>query len=117
MAEDCGPCTQLVVTRAEREGVAPATLKAILAGDERAMPPDAALGFRFAQAVLRHDAAADALRDEIVVRWGMRALVTLAFAITTSRIFPTLKYALGHGRSCTLVKVGGTPTTVTRQAA
>ena len=27
MAEDCGPCTQLVVTMAEREGVAPATIK------------------------------------------------------------------------------------------
>src|SRR5262249_21262632 len=36
MAEDCGPCTQLVATMAEREGVAPSTIEAILAGDERA---------------------------------------------------------------------------------
>ena len=117
MAEDCGPCTQLVVTMAEREGVAPATIKAILAGEERAMTPEAALGFRFAQAVLRHDPAADSMREEIVARWGRRALVSLAFGITTSRIYPTLKYALGYGRTCTQVRVAGTTTAVTRRQA
>jgi len=115
--EDCGPCTQLGVTMAEREGVAPATIRAILAGDERAMPPDAALGYRFAQMTLRHDPAADELREQIVTRWGKRALVSLAFAITAGRIFPTLKYALGHGKSCSLVRVGGAPAPVARKAA
>jgi len=117
VAEDCGPCTQLAVTMAEREGVAPATIKAILAGDERAMPPDAALGFRFAHAVLRHDPAADTLREEIVAKWGKRALVSLAFAVTSARLFPTLKYALGYGRSCVKVRVAGSDTAVARHAA
>jgi uncharacterized protein YjeT (DUF2065 family) len=117
MAEDCGPCTQLVATMAERDGVAPATIKAILAGDERAMTPDALLGFRFAQAVLRHDPVAVSLREEVVARWGRRALVSLAFGITTARVFPTLKYALGYGRTCTQVRVAGTTTAVTRRQA
>ena len=117
MAEDCGPCTQLVVTMAEREGVAPATIRAILAGDERAMTPEAALGFRFAQAVLRHDPAADSLREEVVARWGRRALVSLAFGITASRMYPTLKYALGYGRACTRVTVAGAPTAVAGRKA
>jgi hypothetical protein len=117
LAEDCGPCSQLVVTMAEREGLAPATIKAILAGDEHAMTPEAALGFRFTQAVLRHDPAADALRDEIVARWGRRALVSLAFGITAARMFPTLKYALGFGKSCSLIRVGGAQTEVSRKAA
>lgn len=117
LAEDCGPCTQLAVTMAEREGVAPATIKAILAGDERAMPPDAALGYRFAQAVLHHDPVADTLRKEIVAKWGKRALVSLAFAVTSARLFPTLKYALGHGRSCMKVRVAGSDTAVARHAA
>ncbi len=117
MAEDCGPCTQLVVTMAEREGVAPATIKAILAGDERAMTPDAALAFKFARAALQHDPAADALRDQIVARWGRRALVSLAFGITAARMFPTLKYALGHGKSCSIIRVGGAQTPVARKAA
>ena len=31
--EDCGPCTQLAVTMAERAGVSPAVLRAVLADD------------------------------------------------------------------------------------
>lgn len=117
MAEDCGPCTQLGVTLAEREGVDPAVIRAVLARDLKALPDDAALGVRFAEAVLAHDAAADALREEIVRRWGKRALVSLGFAITAGRLYPTLKYALGHGKACTRVTVGGAPVPVLRQAA
>jgi hypothetical protein len=58
---------------------------------------------------VRHDAAADAYREAIVKCWGRRALVSLAFAITAARIYPTVKYALGHGKACMRVVVGGTP--------
>jgi len=117
MAEDCGPCTQLGVTMAEREGIPAATLRAIVARDVAAMPPDVAFAFRFAQAVLAHDPAADDLRAEILERWGPRALVSLAFAITAARMYPTMKYALGHGQACTRVSVGGATVPVLRQAA
>jgi len=73
LAEDCGPCSQLVVTMAEREGVAPPTIKAVLAGDERAMTPEAALGYRFAQAVLRHDPAASCVRKSSRDGAGVRS--------------------------------------------
>jgi len=117
MAEDCGPCTQLGVTMAEREGIPAATLRAIVARDDAAMPPDVALAFRFAQAVLAHDPAADDLRAQILERWSPRALVSLAFAITAARIYPTMKYAIGHGRACMRVSVGGATVLVLRQAA
>jgi hypothetical protein len=117
MAEDCGPCTQLVVTMAERAKVAPAVLRAVLGRDERAMTADAALGFRFAEAVLAHGGRADEFRDEIVRRWGKHALLSLGFAIASARVFPTVKYALGHGQACTRVVVGGTPVPVLREAA
>lgn len=107
--EDCGPCTQLGVTMAERAGVRPAVLRAVLADDPHAMPPDVALVWKFTRATLAHDAAADEYREAIVERWGRRALVSLAFAITAARIYPTVKYALGHGKACTRVVVGGTP--------
>jgi hypothetical protein len=116
-AEDCGPCTQLVVTMAERAGVAPGVLSALVSRDESGMTPEAALGFRFAEAVLAHDLGADALRKEILKRWGPRALVSLAFAIAASRLFPTVKYALGHGKACTRVTVAGATVPVLRQAA
>ncbi|HEX6772011.1 MAG TPA: hypothetical protein VF126_08295 [Acidobacteriaceae bacterium] len=107
--EDCGPCTQLGVAMAERDGVSPAVLRAILAGNPDAMRPDIALVWKFTRATLAHDAAADEYREAIVKRWGRRALVSLSFAITASRIYPTVKYALGHGKACTRVVVAGTP--------
>ena len=94
---------------AERAGVRPEVLRAVLADAPYAMPPDVALVWQFTRATLAHDAAADEYREAIVKRWGRRALVSLAFAITAARIYPTVKYALGHGKACMRVVVGGTP--------
>ena len=115
-AEDCGPCTQLATAMAERQGVPPAVLRAILTDDVTAMPADVELAWRFARATLAHDAAADGYRREIVERWGPRAVVTLAFAITTARMYPTVKYAMGHGQVCSRVIVGGSPVAIDRAA-
>jgi hypothetical protein len=118
LAEDCGPCTQLVVTMAEREGVIPATLRSILSGEITTMPPDAALGFRFARSVLERDIAeGDRLRSEVVSRWGRKGLVSLALTIAASRVFPAVKYALGHGHACTRVRVDGADTQFSRQTS
>lgn len=108
LAEDCGPCTQLTVTMAEREGVSQSVLRALLAADEQAMGENAALGVRFARAVLAHDPQADALRETISRRWGERAVLSLALGIAAARVFPTVKYALGHGKACSRVRVGNT---------
>ena len=107
--EDCGPCTQLGIAMAERAGVDPAVLRAVLTDNPDAMPADVRLVWNFTRASLAHDPAADEYREAIVKRWGRRALVSLAFAITASRIYPTVKYALGHGKACTRIVVGGTP--------
>lgn len=108
LAEDCGPCTQISVDMAAAGGVQPEVLRAILAGDEAAMGEIAALGWRFAKASLSRDMeAADPLRDEILRRWGERGLVAIGLALTTARMYPTLKYALGHGRACSRVTVAG----------
>lgn len=115
-SEDCGPCTQLAIAMAERQGVRPETLRALLKEDVAAMPEEVALAWRFTRATLAHDAAADDFRDEIVRRWGPRAVVTLAFAITTARMYPTVKYAMGHGKICSRVIVNGSPVTIDRGA-
>ena len=107
--EDCGPCTQLGVAMFERAGVDPKVLRAVLTETPLAMPPDAALAWRFTRATLDHDPSADQYRDEIIRRWGPRAVVSLAFAIVTARLYPTVKYAMGHGKACTRVVVGGAP--------
>jgi hypothetical protein len=108
LSEDCGPCTQLGVDMATAGGVNPDVLRAILAGDEAAMGETASLAWRFARASLARDIdTCDPLRDEIVRRWGRRALVSLGLALTASRMYPTLKYALGHGKACSKVTVAG----------
>ncbi|MEO8706768.1 MAG: hypothetical protein ABI867_42470 [Kofleriaceae bacterium] len=115
ITEDCGPCTQLLVTMALADGVDPAVIRSVFTADA-AMPEAVKLGVDFAAATLAHDPAADELRDRIVKRWGERALISLAFAIVSSRIYPTLKYALGHGKACRRVVVAGTPIAVAQAA-
>jgi len=115
MAEDCGPCTQLVLDMAQRQGVDPEILRAIVARDFTAVPFEVALAARFAEASLHHAPEADDLREEVLRRFGKRGLVSLAFAMTASRLYPTLKYALGHGRACTRLTIGGEARPVFRQ--
>jgi hypothetical protein len=118
MAEDCGPCTQVGVDIAAENGVDPAVLRAVLAGDETAMGETAALGYRFARASLARDMeACDPLRDEIVRRWGDKALVAISLSIVASRMYPTLKYALGYGKACSKVTVAGETVAPHRLAA
>src|SRR5918993_69931 len=79
--EDCGPCTQLGVAMAERAGVDAKVLRAILTEDPTAMPDHVALAWRFTRATLDHNPSADQYREEIVRRWGPRAVISLAFAM------------------------------------
>jgi hypothetical protein len=115
MAEDCGPCTQLGIDMAQREGVDAAILRAIVARDYAAMPEEIALAVHFTEATLRHAPEADDLREEVLRRWGKRGLISLAFSMLSARVYPTLKYALGHGRACTRLVIGGEARPVLRE--
>lgn len=108
--EDCGPCAQLAADMAVRAGVAPEVVRAVIAGDPADMGEEAALGWRFARAVLARDVEAqDEPRRIIVARWGERALASLALAIAGVRLFPTVKQALGYGATCQTLTVAGAP--------
>jgi len=116
MGEDCGPCTQLVVRMAEEAGVSADTLRAIVGRRPEQLLPDAQLAYRFAEAALAHSPEADPLREQVLQRWGERALVSLGFALVSARMFPTLKYALGHGKTCQRIEVGGRAQAVAQPA-
>lgn len=107
--EDCGPCTQLAVAMAERAGIDPAVLRAVLTDTPFAMTPEVALAWRFTRATLDHDPLADEYREEIARRWGPKAVLSLVFAMVTARMYPTVKYAMGHGKACTRIVVDGAP--------
>src|SRR3954468_11788002 len=53
LAEDCGPCTQLVVDMALEAGMAKDQIEAVLRRDPRAMSDMTRLAFKFADAVAR----------------------------------------------------------------
>jgi hypothetical protein len=44
-----------------------------------------------------------------------RGLVSLAFAMTAVRLYPTLKYAMGHNRPCMHLTIGGETRPVLRE--
>jgi hypothetical protein len=115
MAEDCGPCTQLAIDMAQKQAIDPAVLRAIVTRDITSMPYEAALAMRFAEATLNYAPEADDLREEVVRKFGKRGLITLSFAILSARMYPTLKYALGHDRACTRLSIGGTEMPVLRK--
>jgi hypothetical protein len=114
--EDCGPCAQLVVNMALEAGVKPAMVRAIVARDTEHMSSDAALGMRLADAVLAHEST-DAAREEVLARFGEKGLVTLSYSIAATRIYPTMKRALGHAHTCERLSVGGETVVAARAAA
>lgn len=115
MTEDCGPCVQLVVDMARAARVPDGDIDAILRRDERAMSDEAALAFRFADAVARRENA-DERREAVRSRWGDRGVVDLTFALQASRLYPMVKAGLGYARECVRVKIGGKPVDVARAA-
>jgi len=114
--EDCGPCTQIVVDMALKDRVPPAQIASLLNGDFAAAGEDAVLGFRFGHAVAARTDAIMTLSAEAERRFGKRGLVSLAYAVACSRVYPALKRALGHGQACIRVRVGDEPVTIHRAA-
>ena len=105
VSEDCGPCAQLVVKMALKDGVSPAAIGALLRGDLEKAGPAAELGFRYGVAVAQNTPDAVALSEDVTKQFGKRVLVTLAFAVAFGRVYPAVKRGLGHGAVCTQIKV------------
>ena len=103
--EDCGPCVQIVVNLAKKDGVAPQVLQAALASGPDALPEDLADAYRFVEAVVTRSGDEDRLRERVRQRYGEAGLVEMALAIAVCRIFPTVKRGLGYATSCSKVTV------------
>lgn len=105
--EDCGPCTQLTVDMALAAGVPWEIIQATIKLQRHTLPADIALVLRFTEQVLAHNPDVAELREEIRVLWGDKGLISLAFAISSYRVYPVLKYALGYGASCSRIQLNG----------
>lgn len=107
-SEDCGPCQQLLIDMGLQEGVPTQVIRAMTEGDLNTMPADVALVYQWASSVIRpaHVDDADALREQVLAKWGERGLVSLALAMAGARSFPMIKRALGHQKSCQRLSIG-----------
>jgi len=115
-SEDCGPCTQLIATMAERDGQSPEMIRAVLSDRLDDLSEEVRLVVELTRAILHRSPDADPLRDQVVRRFGRRGLVTIAIAIVSSRLYPTLKYALGYGHTCSVVHVADSPVLIPKEA-
>ncbi len=117
IAEDCGPCVQLVVYMSREAGVATEQIEAVLKRDRAAMNADTALAFQFADAVMRRAASSDELRDAVRAQWGDAGVVDLALAVQVGRVFPMVKLALGFAKTCARVRIDDAPVDVVKEVA
>lgn len=109
---DCGPCVQLGVAMATRAGVSPQVMKSLLAGNLEAVSEETRTAFLFVGYALRRLPEADVLREQLVARYGQRAVAKLSFRAAVVHLFPTLKALLGHARTCSRVRVGDETITI-----
>lgn len=117
LAEDCGPCTQLIVDMALEAGLAKDQIEALLRRNVGAMRPAVALAFQFADAIVSRSADDDKYRDAVRARWGQKGVIDLAMALQMGRNFPMIKFALGYATECRRVSVAGHQVDVIKQAA
>ena len=107
VAEDCGPCVQLVADMAREAGVAPGQIEAVLTRDPAPMSDETALGFRFADAVVRAAPHEDEAREAVLAQWGEAGLIDLVLGLQLGRMYPMVKKGLGFGKTCKRIQVGG----------
>lgn len=105
IAEDCGPCTQLVVNMALEAKLAPELVRAIIEQDLEQLPEEIKLVVNFSDLALARQPQANDLRLPIRARWGQPGLIAIAFALSSYRVYPALKYSLGYGEACHKVMV------------
>ena len=103
--EDCGPCAQLTVDMALESGMSPQPIAALMRGDLASAGDEAALGFRYGQAVAANTPAAAPLAEEVERRYRKRALVSLAYGVASARGYPALKRGPGHGAAGPRIQV------------
>lgn len=114
--DDCGPCTQLVVNMALEAKVSPDIVRAIIDRDLNNLPEDIALVVRFTELVLAHNPELDDLREKILDLWGKKGLITIAYSISSYRVYPALKYTLGYGKACSRINVNDLSMAPNRQS-
>ncbi len=102
--EDCGACAQLNLRMAVEAGVDKALLETYINAPET-LSPILQDVHAHASAVARGEASDDGRTARLREHYGDEAFAELALAITGSRIFPSLKRALGTTTACAVLNL------------
>jgi AhpD family alkylhydroperoxidase len=104
MHDDCGTCVQIHINLARREGVSEDTLRRAVMGEAGTLPAPLAQAFRFGEAVAANDQEMHELRETLEADLGKRAVIEMGIGIAFARFYPTIKRALGHAKSCAVLR-------------
>ncbi|MDA0834897.1 MAG: hypothetical protein O2955_13885 [Planctomycetota bacterium] len=104
MQEDCGACVQIGIDMAQKEGVPTELVQSIIDDDVARLSPELQDVANFSRHVARAEEPGDELRERLRNRYGDAGLVELSLAIATSRVYPTVKRALGYAKTCAIFK-------------
>lgn len=100
--EDCGPCTELTIKMGREAGVPDAIMRGALHGGKGLSPEHLEI-YEFARAVTANEEMDPEMLPRLEARWGREVMAELGVAIVGARIYPTMKRALGHAKSCSLI--------------
>ena len=104
MHDDCGTCVQIHINVAREDGIAEDVLRRAVMGEAGTLPSPLAEAFRFGEAVAANDPEMHDLREKLEAALGKRAVTEMALGIAFARFYPTIKRALGHARSCAVLR-------------
>lgn len=100
--QDCGPCTELGMKIAREAQVPEAIIRGALHGGQ-GLNPEQLDVYHYACGVAANEELDPGLLPRLTARWGREVVAELALAIVATRLYPTLKRALGHAKSCSLM--------------
>jgi len=101
---DCGECLQLNVRMALEAGVPKELVEAVVRGGH-ALPERLRDVYRYARNVAGHDAVAADLMDQMIARYDKGSLLEFGLCIAAAKVFPTIKRAVGHAKSCRVIEI------------
>lgn len=100
--QDCGPCTELGVKIAREAKVPEAVIRGALHGG-KGLNAEQLDVYNYARGVTANEELDEELLPRLQARWGKEVVAEFAIAIVAARLYPTLKRALGHSKSCSLI--------------
>lgn len=101
-AQDCGPCTVLGVKMAREAGIPESIIKGALRGGE-GLNAEQLDVYNYARAVALNEDMDPELLPRLQQRWGQEVVAEFAINILASKLYPTMKRALGFDKSCSLM--------------